>query len=447
MASIRVRPQRKPLQGSVPVPSDRDITHRALILAALSNGPSEIRGFGYGDANLHTLRALGRLGVRYEDDEKGTIRVRGVGLAGLKAPEGTLDAGRSAACLRLLTGVLSGQTFDSVIGGDAALERRDMWSVVAPLIRRGARIEGRRSENEGELTAPLAVGALPPRGRLDPIEYALGGPNDHAKGALLLSGLFASGPTTILEPIVSRDHTERLLDALGMPVKAAGSMISLHPPADPLAIRGFEMDVPGDISAAIFILVAAQIVPGSNVNTRRTGLNPTRSAALEVIRLSGGSTGISPAGNSLGEPFGDLSSRGSRLRGIALDGELLERSLDELPALLVLSARARGVTEVAAPASRESASRLAAMASLLRAFGVAVEERDSGLALEGQPEAALQAARVSSGGDHRVAMAAVLLGLSADGESVVDDADCIAESYPRFVGTLRALGADLEVIP
>ncbi len=162
-------------------------------------------------------------------------------------------------------------------------------------------------------------------GRLDPIEYALGGPNDHAKGALLLSGLFASGPTTILEPIVSRDHTERLLDALGMPVKAAGSMISLHPPADPFADSRFrDLDVPGDISAAIFILVAAQIVPGSNVNTRRTGLNPTRSAALEVIRLSGGSTGISPAGNSLGEALSAISRLGARACGIALDGELLE---------------------------------------------------------------------------------------------------------------------------
>jgi 3-phosphoshikimate 1-carboxyvinyltransferase len=445
MTRIRVRPQRTPLQGSVPVPSDRSITHRALILAALSNAPSEIRGFGYCDANLHTLRALGRLGVRYEDDEKGTLRVRGVGLAGMKAPDGPLDAGRSTTCLRLLTGVLSGQTFDSVIGGDAALERCDMWSVVAPLKRRGARIEGCSAE-EGQLTAPLTVGALPPRGRLEPIEYALSGPNDHAKGALLLSGLFSSGPTTILEPIVSRDHTERLLDALGMPVKAAGSMISLHPPADPLAIRGFELDVPGDVSAAAFVLVAAQIVPGSNVNTRRTGLNPTRSAALEVIRLSGGSMGISPAGSSLGEPFGDLSSRGSRLRSVALDGELLERSLDELPALLVLSSRARGVTEIAPPSSSEAAARLGAMARVLRAFGVGVEERDGGLALEGQPETLFKAARVTSGGDDRVAMAAVLCGLCADGESVIDDVDCIAESYPRFVGTLRALGADLEVV-
>jgi 3-phosphoshikimate 1-carboxyvinyltransferase len=445
MTRVRVRPQRKPLSGSVPVPSDRSITHRALILAALSNGPSEIRGFGYGEANLHTLRALGRLGVRYEDDEKGTIRVRGVGLAGLKAPDAPLDAGRSATCLRLLTGVLAGQTFDSVIGGDASLISRDMWSIVAPLKRRGARIDG-RSEKEGELLPPLSVSGLAARERLEPLEYGLGGPNDHAKGALLLSGLFASGPTTILEPIVSRDHTERLLDALGMPVKAAGSLITLHPPADPFAIRGFELDVPGDVSAAVFVLAAAQIVPGSNVNTRRTGLNPTRSAALEVIRLCGGSMGISPAGSSLNEPFGDLSSRGSRLRGIALDGELLERSLDELPALLVMASRARGVTEVAAPPEREAAARLSAMAGVLRAFGVDVEERDGGLALEGRPEAPLRAAHVSSGGDHRVALAAILLGLVGDGESVVDDVDCIAESYPRFVGTLRALGADLEVM-
>lgn len=445
MASIRVSPQRKPLGGSVPVPADRSITHRALILAALSNGASEIRGFGYAEDNLCMLRALEQLGVRYEDDGQGTIRVRGVGLSGFRAPDRPLEAGRSATCLRLLLGVLAGQTFDATLEGHAALERCDHFGVVAPLERRGARLSGRSSE-DGELFAPISVGALAPDQRLEPIEYALGGPNDHVKGALLLSGLFASGPTTVFEPIVSRDHTERLLHALGMPIEAAGAMVSVHPPADPRAIRAFVFDVPGDLSAATFLLVAAQIVPGSLVNARRTGLNPTRSAALEVIRLAGGNTGISPSGESLGEPYGDVASKSAPLRAVALEGELVERSFDELPALLALAARARGTTEVTLPESPDFARRLARMAGVLRAFGVRVEESASGLVLEGEPEAPLRAARVSSGGDHRVAMAAVLLGLCADGESVVDDAECIAESFPRFVGTLRALGAKLEVI-
>jgi len=234
-----------------------------------------------------------------------------------------------------------------------------------------------------------------------------------------------------------------------MPVRAVGSVISLHPPQNPLAIRGFELDVPGDISAAAFLLVAAQIVAGSHVTTRRTGLNPTRSAVLEVIRLCGGSMGISPSGSSLNEPFGDVSSRGSRLRGIALAGELAHRALDEIPALCVLAARARGRTEISDCAELREGSddRIGALVELLNAFGVAAEARPDGLVIEGDPERPLRAARVSSGGDHRLAMAALLLGLVADGESVLDDADCVAVSFPRYVGTLRALGAKIEVMP
>ena len=447
MTALKVLPQTAPLSGSVPVPSDRSITHRALILAALSSGPCEIRGFGYGSDNQNTLKALAALGVRHEDDGKGTLRLRGVGLNGLKAPAAPLDAGHSATCLRLLCGVLAAQPFASELGASLALERRPLASIVAPLNLRGAKISGR--SDEGEVRPPLVFEALPAGQRLAPIEYGLAGPNDHAKGALLLSGLFASGPTTIIEPVLSRDHTERLLDALGMPVRAVGSVISLHPPQNPLAIRGFELDVPGDISAAAFLLVAAQIVAGSHVTTRRTGLNPTRSAVLEVIRLCGGSMGISPSGSSLNEPFGDVSSRGSRLRGIALAGELAHRALDEIPALCVLAARARGRTEISDCAELREGSddRIGALVELLNAFGVAAEARPDGLVIEGDPERPLRAARVSSGGDHRLAMAALLLGLVADGESVLDDADCVAVSFPRYVGTLRALGAKIEVMP
>jgi 3-phosphoshikimate 1-carboxyvinyltransferase len=272
-------------------------------------------------------------------------------------------------------------------------------------------------------------------------------PNDHAKGALLFSGLFASGPTLIHEPTLSRDHTERMFAALGLPVTGIGSAVSLHPPADPLAIRGFDTDIPGDISAAAFLLAAAQVVPDSSVSTRRTGLNPTRAGILDMIRLFGGRTGITPTGDSLGEPFGEVSSRGAPLRGIKISGELSLRGLDEVPVACVLAAKARGVTEISdvAELRDEASDRLAALAGLLRAFGVSASDKPDGLVIEGEPERPLKAARVSSGGDHRVAMAAVLLALAADGESVIDDADSIAVSFPRFVGTLRALGAEIEV--
>jgi 3-phosphoshikimate 1-carboxyvinyltransferase len=393
------------------------------------------------------LRALAGLGVRYEDDQKGTLRIRGGGLRGLSAPREPLNCGHSPTMARLLTGVLAGQPFKTELYGSATNSRRRMRAVTEPLVRRGAQIDGTpHPDDPNELCLPLSVGPFE-RERLDPIDYVMHRPNDHAKGALLFSGLFASGPTLIHEPVLSRDHTERMFDALGLPVQAAGSMVSLHPPADPLAIRGFDADIPGDISAAAFVLAAAQLVPDSSVSTRRTGLNPTRAGILDMIRLFGGRTGISPTGDALGEPFGEVSSRASSLRGIKISGELALRGMDEVPVACVLGARARGVTEISdvAELREEAPDRVAAMTGVLRAFGIGVDEKPDGLVIEGRAERPLSAARVSSGGDHRVAMAATLLALAADGESVVDDADPIAVSFPRFVGTLRALGAEIEV--
>lgn len=447
-ARLVVRPQRSPLEGSVPVPSDRSITHRALILGALSNGPCELRGFAYGSDNLGTLRALGALGVRFEDDQKGTVRLRGVGLAGLKAPEADLDCGHSPTTARLLTGVLSAQPFSSRLVGSERLSRRRMKAVVEPLNLRGAAIHGARCAVDPEDYAlPLEIAGLARGQRLGGFEYAMTAPNDHAKGALLFSGLFASGPTVIFEPMVSRDHTERLMSQLGMPIQTAGSMVSLHPPADPLAIRGFEVDLPGDISAAAFVLVAAELVPGSNVSTRRTGLNPTRAGILEVIRAFGGRMGITPKGDSLGEPWGEVNAVGSVLRGTRVSGEVALRAMDEIPAACALAARARGVTEISEVAElhEDEPDRVLALCELLRAFGVQATARPDGLVIEGQADRPLRAAHVTSGGDHRLAMTAAILGLVADGETIVDDVDCLAVSFPRFAGTLRALGADLEV--
>ncbi|HTA92481.1 MAG TPA: 3-phosphoshikimate 1-carboxyvinyltransferase [Polyangiaceae bacterium] len=448
LARLVVRPQKSPLEGSVPVPSDRSITHRALILAALSNGPCELRGFAYGNDNLGTLRALGALGVRYEDDQKGTVRLRGVGLAGLKAPEKELDCGHSPTTARLLTGVLSAQPFASRLVGSVKLSRRRMKAVMDPLVQRGARIVGALCAVDSEDQAlPLDIAGLERGQRLSAIEYAMTAPNDHAKGALLFSGLFAAGPTVIFEPMVSRDHTERLMSELGMPIQTAGSMVSLHPPADPLAIRGFEVDLPGDISAAAFVLVAAELVPGSNVSTRRTGLNPTRAGILEVIRAFGGRMGITPKGDSLGEPWGEVNVVGSVLRGTRVGGEVALRALDEIPVICALAARARGVTEISEVAElrEDEPDRVVALTELLRAFGVQASARPDGLVIEGQADRPLRAAQVASGGDHRLAMTAAVLGLVADGETIVDDVDCLAVSFPRFIGTLRALGADIEV--
>jgi 3-phosphoshikimate 1-carboxyvinyltransferase len=446
MARLRVRPAARPLSGSVPVPSDKSIGHRALILAALSAGRSRITSFSYGEDNLATLTAFRALGVPIEDDERGTVVVSGVGLAGLSAPAAELDCGNSGTTMRLLCGVLAAQPFASRLVGDASLSRRPMGRVVFPLRQRGAVIEG--AARGDDLTAPLDVGPLPAGTRLAALEYALPVPSAQVKSALLLSGLFASGPTVIHEALITRDHTERMLDALGMPVQAVGSVVSLHPPADPKAIAAFDIELPGDLSAAAFPLVAAALVADSTVTTRRTGLNPTRSGVLDVLRLFGAEFGSTPQGDALGEPWGEVSVRASALHAASVGGELAARSIDEIPIAAALAARARGTSvfsDVRELRVKES-DRIAAIAGLLAAFGVAVDEREDGFSVEGRPDTPLTAARVSSGGDHRIAMTAAVLALVADGETIIDDVDCIGTSFPRFAGTLRALGAEVEVL-
>ncbi len=448
MARLRIEPSTVPLTGSVPVPSDKSVTHRALIFAALSSGRSELRGFSRGEDNVATLRAFTALGVGIEDSGGQNVIVHGGGLFGLKASAGAIDCGNSGTTMRLLCGLLSGQPFVSQLIGDASLSGRPMLRVAAPLRARGAHVEGQpHPTREGDLTAPLEVGPLPTGQRLQPLSYTLPVPSAQVKSALLLSGLYASGPTRVHEGLISRDHTERMMSALGLPVESAGAMVSLHPPADPMAIRPFDVDLPGDLSAAAFPLVAAALVDGSHVTTRRTGHNPTRSGIIELLRRFGAQVGITPQGEALGEPFGEVTVRSGRLMASDIGGELAVRAIDEIPIACALAARADGVTtlsDVADLRVKES-DRIAAMVGLLRAFGVGAEERADGLVIEGVGQKPLRAAVVQSHGDHRIAMTGAILGLVADGETLVQDVDCIATSFPRFAGTLRALGAKVTV--
>jgi len=448
MQRLRVKPATRPLVGEVPVPSDKSISHRALILAALAAGRSELVGFSYGEDNVATLRAFRALGVPITDDGAGVVRVEGVGLDGLRAPADDLDCGNSGTTMRLLCGVLGAQPFRSRLVGDASLSRRPMGRVVHPLRGRGAVITGEPHVTKaGELTAPLVVGPLPPGARLGPLEYTAPIASAQVKSALLLSGLFATGPTVVREPLTSRDHTERMLRALGVSLVTSGTTTTLTPPADPRALGGFTVDLPGDLSAAAFPLVAAALIPGRAVTVRATGLNPTRAGLLEALRAFGVAPIAAPRGESLGEPRGDVTVRSAPLTATTVSGEVAVRAIDEIPILVVLAARARGQSEFCGVEELrvKESDRIALMAGLLRAFGVEAEERPDGLVVQGRPEGALRAARVTSGGDHRIAMCAAILGLVADGETVIDDAGCIATSFPRFAETLRALGVDVEV--
>ena len=447
MTDLRIAPQSSPLRGSVPVPSDKSITHRALLFAAIAEGRSVIWASKMGEDNRATLAALRALGVAAEE-ETDRITLSGGGLYGLSEPAGELDCGNSGTTMRLLAGLLAAQRFRSVLVGDASLSRRPMGRIAKPLRLRGARIEGRADPRKiGEITAPLEVGPLPAPHVLSGISVDLPIPSAQVKSALLLSGLYSEGPTVVAEPTISRDHTERMLSALGVPLERVGPVVSLGSGHWDGKLEAFELRSPGDLSAAAFVAVAAALVPESEVEIRDVGMNPTRTGFVDGLRAMGGAIELVPEGTRLGEPVGRVRAAHHPLLATTIAGELVARSIDEIPILCALAARAQGVTRVhdAAELRVKESDRIAAMVRVLRAFGVECEERPDGLTIEGRPEAPLRAADVDSEGDHRIAMTSAILGLLGDGPSRVRNADPIATSFPRFVGTLRALGARVEV--
>ncbi len=450
MTDLLVFPSERPLTGSVPVPGDKSIAHRAILLAGLASGRCEVKGGTLGADNLSTLAALEAMGVVTEKPS-GTadmLIISGVGLDGLRQPNGPIDCGNSGTTMRLLSGVLVAQRFKTTLVGDASLSRRPMERIARPLRQRGGHIEGRiDTRRVGEITAPLEIGPLPKPTVLTAIEYEMPVASAQVKSAILLSGLWSDGSTYVREPHVSRDHTERLLIALGVPIRTIGPIIELEGPSFSGKLPAFSITVPGDPSSAAFLAAAAIMIPNSRITVRRVGTNPTRTGLYEVLRDMGASISIEPHGEELGEPVGDLHAWGSNLSGGRLGGELVARAIDEVPILCALAARAKGVTTIedASELRLKESDRIATMAHVLRAFGVPCEERPDGLVIEGVPDKPLRAADVSSEGDHRIAMASAVLALCADGPCRVRDVDNIATSFPRFVGTLRALGARVDV--
>jgi 3-phosphoshikimate 1-carboxyvinyltransferase len=416
------------------------------MLSALCHGKSRIRGFSGGDDNHRTAAALRAMGVSVEVSDREVIVVGG-GLFGLRPPQAAINCGNSGTTLRLLLGLLAPQPFRSTLVGDASLSMRPMMRVISPLRRRGARIDGKpHASRASELVAPLELLGLPEGEYLGPLEHEGEVASAQVKSALLLSGLYAHGPTYVREPTLSRDHTERMLLSLGVPLETIGPMVRLDPAGWNAQMPAFDLELPGDASAAAFLIAAAQLGPGSRVTVRGVGTNPTRPGFLEVLRDMGGGLIVEPRGERGGEPVADLHAWPAPLRAARVGGELVPRAVDELPVLCALAARAYGQTRIsdAAELRVKESDRLATMAIVLRAFGVGCEELADGLVIEGRPEPLLPA-RVASRGDHRIAMTAAVLALAGSGPSTIEDVDCIATSFPRFVGTLRALGAQIDV--
>lgn len=448
MSTLIVHPLGKtPLVGSVPVPSDKSIGHRALLFASLCEGDSEIKSFSHGEDNVSTANAMRAMGALVEDVDKTTLKVTGTGLFGLRAPAEALDCGNSGTTMRLLTGILAAQPFKTTLIGDASLSRRPMMRVVAPLRTRGALIEGKpHPKKDGDLTPPLVIGPLPEGKTLSELEYESPVASAQVKSAILLSGLYAHGTTWFKEPTLSRDHTERMMHALGVPLRAVGAAVELDPAGWSGKMEGFSIDIPGDASAAAFLLVAAHITEGSRVTVRNVGTNPTRVGLLEIARHMGAGLEIVPQGEQAGEPVAEITAWHQSMRGVLIGGELVPRAIDEIPIACALAVRAEGETTIrdAEELRVKESDRVATMVHVLRSFGVECDELPDGLVVQGK-QGPLTPANLESRGDHRIAMTAAVLGLHGSGPTRITDCDCIATSFPRFVGTLRALGARVDV--
>jgi 3-phosphoshikimate 1-carboxyvinyltransferase len=424
-----IRPSRS-ICGTIEVPGDKSISHRYAILAALARGRSEISHYSAAADCQSTLDCLARLGVEVEKRRNGSsqVLIKGVGIDGLRGSRRSLDAGNSGTTMRLLTGVLAGQRFDSMLTGDFSLRKRPMRRVIEPLERMGAHIQAREAN-----FAPLEIKGSALQG----IRYTLPVASAQVKSALLLAGLFAEGETSVEEPVCTRDHTEVALQGFGAEVRKIGRVASV---SGRPRLEARQVMVPGDLSSAVFFLGAALILPGSNLIIHNVGLNPTRSAVLDVLRGWGAPVSIVALRGESEELIGEISIRHSELSGGTLSGERIAQLIDELPILAALGPYTEQGVEIrdAAELRIKESDRIAVLADNLRRMGAQVEERPDGLRVEGRRAGRLRGAEIDPRGDHRMAMAFAVAALGADGNSIICDSDCVGISYPDFFEVLES---------
>ena len=421
------------LRGRVRVPGDKSISHRAIMLGALAEGRTAISGFLEGEDCLATLQAFRAMGVAINGPEAGRVTVDGVGLHGLRPPSAPLDMGNSGTSMRLMSGLLAGQAFDTVLTGDASLTRRPMRRVTEPLALMGARIDASPSG-----TAPLHIHG---RQALRGIDYALPMASAQVKSCLLLAGLYAEGVTAVTEPAPTRDHTERMLEGFGYPLQRLGEgRVAVRGGG---TLTGTVIDVPADISSAAFFLVGASIAPGSDLLLEHVGINPTRTGVIDILRLMGADIEMHNPHLAGGEPVADLRVRHAPLHGIRIPEHLVPLAIDEFPALFIAAAVAEGVTVLtgAAELRVKESDRIQVMADGLLALGVAAGPTSDGIVIQG---GALAAGAVQSHGDHRIAMSFAMAALRAGGVIAIDDCANVNTSFPDFVALAR--GAGLRIV-
>ena len=414
--------------ATVTVPGDKSISHRAVMLGSLADGVSEIRGFLAGEDCKATLGAFTDMGVPIEQRDATSLTIRGVGMRGLSAPGHPLDLGNSGTGMRLMAGLLAGQSFSSELIGDASLSERPMARVINPLTEMGAVIE---SDCDG--TPPLQI-----RGgvRLHGIDYALPVASAQVKSCLLLAGLYADGRTSILEPAITRDHTERMLRAMGVHIESGDGRVTMQ---GPQSLTATEIDIPADLSSAAFVMLAAVLADDAEVLITNVGVNPTRTGVIDIFQAMGADISLENSRELGQEPVADIRVRSSTLQGCDVDPSLVSLAIDEFPALFVAAASARGATTfrgIGELRVKES-DRIAAMASGLRALGIRVEESEDSAIVYGGP---FTGGAVQSFGDHRIAMSFAVAGSIAASTVTVHDVTNVDTSFPGFADLMRSLG-------
>ncbi len=416
------------LSGTLRVPGDKSISHRSIMLGSLAKGTTHVTGFLEGEDSLATLNAFRRMGVRIEGPDHGRVVIHGVGMRGLKQPEQPLDLGNSGTSMRLLSGLLAGQGLEITLVGDASLSRRPMRRVTDPLALMGAQIDS--TENG---TAPLRIRAV---AGLKGIRYDLPVASAQVKSALLLAGLYAEGETCVSEPAPTRDHTERMLQGFGYPVRQIENRICVTGGGE---LTACDLDVPADISSAAFFLVGATIAKGSELLLEHVGMNPTRDGVIQILQLMGAEIEVLNRRDVGGEPVADLRVRAAPLQGIQIPKELVPLAIDEFPAIFIAAACAEGTTVLtgAEELRVKESDRIQVMADGLAALGIAVEPMQDGIVIRG---GRLRGGEVESHGDHRIAMAFAMAGLRAEGEIRIRDCANVNTSFPGFVELAAVAG-------
>ncbi len=427
---LHISPQTTPLRGELSLPGDKSISHRALMLAAISDGPCEISGFLPSLDCLATLNALQSCGVSIAR-EQDHVKVNGVGLQGLRQPQQEIDCGNSGTTMRLLTGLLSGQTFTSTLIGDASLQARPMRRVIEPLSMMGAQITAQNDH------APLTVQGNP---KLKAIDYRLPIASAQIKSAILLASLYAKGDTTLNEPIACRDHTERLLQYCGVKLQRQSHQHCLRGLQQPHA---FNLNIPGDISSAAFFMVAASLIPGSELTLKNIGVNPTRTGVITCLTRMGADITLASQRQVGPEPVADITVRYARLHGIDILPSDIPTTIDELPILMIAAANAKGSTTISGASELriKESDRIATMIQGLNQLGVTATARPDGAVIQG---GTLQGGQIETCHDHRVALGFCIGALCAQHRVIIAPAECIATSFPGFTATAQTIGVTIH---